>query len=63
MTHPQTIRDLQRILDQIDDELGKLRALVAKGEELRETLVKQLAATAWKENSNPIVIRIVGNDP
>jgi hypothetical protein len=46
MTHPQTIADLERILGEIDSELAKLRALVRRGEELREMLARELAAVA-----------------
>lgn len=62
MTHPQTILELQHMIDDVDSEMDKLRALLAQGARIRETLLKQQMALVWEEGDNRLV-RIVRKDP
>lgn len=42
MTHPQTIADIEALIEHIDSELVALQALIAEGRRLRANLVKEL---------------------
>jgi hypothetical protein len=62
MSQPQTVVELQRMIDELDGSMDKLRALLAQGARIRETLLKQQLAMVW-EGGDKRLVRIVRDDP
>lgn len=46
MQQPQTVRDIQRLIDELDKQIIGLHALIGEGRQIRAELVRHLEAAS-----------------